>query len=90
MTTAADRGERSLGRLPRNLSLGAPVQARRGYLTLGQARYTFHKPTAAVDGRGGVRLHDLQHTCASLVIRSGASIKVVQKLLGHKSADLTV
>ncbi|MFY2858292.1 hypothetical protein ACOJVU_00200 [Mycobacterium sp. THU-M104] len=32
-----------------------------GYLTLGQARYTFQKATAAVDGCDGVRLHDARH-----------------------------
>ncbi len=32
-----------------------------GYLTLAQARYTFQKATAAVDGCGGIRLHDLRH-----------------------------
>lgn len=61
-----------------------------GYLTLGQARYTFQKATAVVDGCGGVRLHDLRHTCASLAISSGANVKVVQRLLGHKTAVLTL
>lgn len=61
-----------------------------GYLTLGQARYQFQKATALVDGCSNVRLHDLRHTCASLAISSGANIKVVQKLLGHKSATLTL
>ena len=32
------------------------------------------------------RTHDLRHTCASLAISAGANVKVVQKLLGHKSA----
>lgn len=65
--------------------------ARRGdYLTLGQARYTFQKAIAAVEGCEGVRLHDLRHTCASLAIKSGANVKVVQKLLGHKTAVLTL
>ncbi|MGE5696839.1 MAG: tyrosine-type recombinase/integrase [Candidatus Sericytochromatia bacterium] len=63
---------------------------RGGYLTLGQARYTFTKATTAVDGCGGVRLHDLRHTCASLAISSGANVKVVQRLLGHKTAVLTL
>jgi integrase len=31
-----------------------------GHLTLGQARYTFQKAVAAVDGCAGVRLHDLR------------------------------
>lgn len=61
-----------------------------GYLTLGQARYQFQKAAAAVDGCDGVRLHDLRHTCAAMAISSGANIKVVQKLLGHKSATLTL
>jgi integrase len=61
-----------------------------GHLTLGQARYTFAKATAAVDGCGGVRLHDLRHTCASLAISAGANVKVVQRLLGHKTAVLTL
>jgi integrase len=60
------------------------------YLTLGQARYAFQKATAAVEGSDGVRLHDLRHTCASLAIRSAANVKVVQKLLGHKTATLTL
>lgn len=64
--------------------------SRGGYLTLGQARYTFQKATTAVDGCDGVRLHDCRHTCASLAIKSGANVKVVQKLLGHKTAVLTL
>jgi integrase len=60
-----------------------------GHLTLGQARYTFAKATIAVDGCNGVRLHDLRHTCASLAISAGANVKVVQRLVGHKTAVLT-
>jgi integrase len=37
-----------------------------------------------------VRLHDLRHTCASLAISAGANVKVVQRLLGHKAAVLTL
>ncbi len=36
------------------------------------------------------RLHDLSHTCASLAIQTGVNVKVVQRLLGHKSATLTL
>jgi hypothetical protein len=61
-----------------------------GFLTLGQARYAFTKATNTVDGAHGVRLHDLRHTCASLAISSGANVKVVQRLLGHKTAVLTL
>ena len=55
-----------------------------------QARYTFAKAVTAVGGIDGVRLHDLRHSCASLAISSGANVKVVQKLLGHKTAVLTL
>ncbi len=61
-----------------------------GFLPLGEGRYWFDKATAAVDGCAGLRLHDLRHTCASLAIRAGANVKVVQRLLGHKTATLTL
>lgn len=67
-----------------------PLRERGENLTLGQAHYAFKRATAAVDGCGGVRLHDLRHTCASLAISSGANVKVVQRLLGHKTAVLTL
>ena len=35
-------------------------------------------------------LHDLRHTAASLAISAGANVKVVQKMLGHKSAAMTL
>lgn len=60
-----------------------------GYLTLGQARYTFAK-AAAVEGCKGVRLHDLRHTCASLAISSGTNVKVVQKLVRRRGSALSV
>jgi integrase len=34
--------------------------------------------------------HAVLHTCASLAISEGANVKVVQKLLGHKSAVLAL
>ena len=37
-----------------------------------------------------LRVHDLRHSAASLAIASGASIKVVQTQLGHRSATLTL
>ncbi|MHA6759745.1 tyrosine-type recombinase/integrase [Streptacidiphilus sp. PAMC 29251] len=38
----------------------------------------------------GVTPHVLRHTAASLAIASGADVKVVQTMLGHKSATLTL
>lgn len=37
-----------------------------------------------------LRVHDLRHTAASFMIRSGADVKRVQKQLGHRSAVLTL
>ncbi|MGH9183045.1 MAG: tyrosine-type recombinase/integrase [Acidimicrobiales bacterium] len=37
-----------------------------------------------------LRVHDLRHTCASLAIAAGADVKVLQRMLGHASAALTL
>ncbi len=74
-----------------NAALAFP--SRRGHekhLPLGEARYWFDKAVAVVEGCAGVRIQDLRHTCASLSISAGANVKVVQRLLGHKSATLTL
>lgn len=38
----------------------------------------------------GFHPHELRHTAASLAIASGADLKVVQQMLGHKSATMTL
>jgi integrase len=37
-----------------------------------------------------LRVHDLRHTAASLMIPSGAGVKVVQQQLGHRTATMTL
>jgi len=37
-----------------------------------------------------LRIHDLRHTCASLMISAGASVKAVQMALGHSTALITL
>jgi integrase len=37
-----------------------------------------------------LRIHDLRHTCASLLIRHGASVKAVQQQLGHSTPTVTL
>ncbi|WP_370066484.1 tyrosine-type recombinase/integrase [Streptacidiphilus sp. MAP5-3] len=52
-----------------------------------------HYKTALVTaglGDMGITLHKLRHTAASLAIASGADVKVVQTMLGHKTATLTL
>lgn len=55
---------------------------------------------SAKEGKGGeepttpvfprVTAHALRHTAASLAIRAGANVKVVQRMLGHSSAAMTL
>lgn len=48
--------------------------------------------TSAVEraGLAPLRLHDMRHTCASLAIAAGADVKVLQRMLGHASATMTL
>jgi integrase len=41
-------------------------------------------------GHPTLRVHDLRHTAASLWLGSGADSKVVQRILGHASAAMTM
>jgi integrase len=47
-------------------------------------------PAAAAAGVDGLTPRELRHTCASLAIAAGANVKVLQTLLGHKTATLTL
>jgi integrase len=48
----------------------------------------------ASPSRGGLpealRLYDLRHSCASLLIAQSASVKAVQAQLGHATASITL
>jgi integrase len=47
----------------------------------------------ALDAAGlarSVRIHDLRHTCASLLIRQGVHPKAIQHHLGHSSINITM
>jgi hypothetical protein len=37
-----------------------------------------------------ITAHDLRHTAASLSIAAGTNVKVIQRMLGHKSAAMTL
>lgn len=45
---------------------------------------------AAEIGVPGLHPHELRHTAASLAIAAGADVKVVQQMLGHKTATMTL
>lgn len=51
---------------------------------------TYDPAVAAAGLPKGLWVHDLRHTAASLAVHSGASVKSVQRMLGHASAALTL
>jgi integrase len=60
-----------------------------GYLKNHEFRKVFN-PAAKKAGVAELTPQELRHTCASLAIRSRASIKTVQRLLGHATATMTL
>lgn len=61
-----------------------------GYVHLENFRKRVWLPAIEQAGLAPLRIHDLRHTCASLAIASGADVKVLQRMLGHASASLTL
>lgn len=59
------------------------------YLRLENFRRRAWQPAVRATGLAPLR-RDLRHTCASLAIAAGADVKVLQRMLGHSSAALTL
>ena len=67
------------------------VDPRRSRMTAGPELPSGPLRRAAVEvGLAGLTPHELRHTAASLEIASGASVKAVQSMLGHASAQMTL
>jgi integrase len=71
------------------------TSANGGFLRPGNSRNGWfqaavRRRTAADTDMRRVTPHDLRHTAASLAISAGANVKVVQRMLGHKSAKVTL
>ena len=47
-------------------------------------------PVLKAAGLRKVRLHDLRHSCVSLLLTLGVHTKLVQEMLGHSSYQLTM
>jgi integrase len=75
------------GKDPRDLVFTAPQG---GPLRLRNFRRRVFTPAAVEIGKPDLLPHDLRDTAASLAISSGASIKAVQRMLGHASAAMTL
>jgi integrase len=48
------------------------------------------KPLLKRAGLPAIRLHDLRHTCATILLVAGKHPKYVQELLGHASISITL
>ena len=74
-------------RPPEDLLFPAPGG---GVLRNSNFRHRVLTPAAAAVGLAGLSPHDLRHTAASLAIAAGANVKVVQQMMGHASAAMTL
>jgi len=63
---------------------------RGGVLRLRNFRRAGFEPAVTAVQVGPLTPHALRHTAASLAIAAGANVKVVQTMLGHKSATMTL
>lgn len=75
------------GKEPEDLVFTAPLG---GPLRLNAFRKRTFAPAAKAIGKPDLVPHDLRDTAASLAISGGASIKAVQRMLGHASAAMTL
>jgi integrase len=84
---AAALEEHCEGKQPDDLIFTSPLGKT---LRLTNWRKNVFDPACQAAGIEVLRPHDLRHTAASLAIRSGANVKVVQQMLGHASAAMTL
>ena len=79
--------EHVAGKTPADLVFQSPQG---GVLRASNFRRDVFEPAARAAGLDGLVPHGLRHTAASLAIAAGADVKVVQQMLGHKSATMTL
>ncbi|WP_308159605.1 MULTISPECIES: tyrosine-type recombinase/integrase [Micromonospora] len=63
--------------------------ARRRHVLNNFRRRVFDRPAESI-GLAGLTPHELRHTAVSLAVAEGASVKAVQRMLGHASAAMTL
>ena len=56
----------------------------------GQTKRSWLKTAISESGVPHLTVHALRHTAASLAVQSGASVKAIQRMLGHASAAMTL
>lgn len=87
----AEVGGRAVFSTPKSHQVrSVPIPPRGGLLRLQNFRHTVFDRAARAAALDGLTPHSLRHTAASLAITSGADVKVVQQMLGHASATMTL
>ena len=81
--------ERLKAELPDDPNALVFPRQRGGILPIEEYRNVFDKACQEV-GIVGLTPHGLRHTTASLAISAGANVKVLQRMLGHASAAMTL
>lgn len=84
---AAELSEHLAGKSPADLVFTSPEG---GVLRNTNFRPRFFDPATERAGIPGLTPHELRRTAASLAIKAGANVKVVQQMLGHASAAMTL
>ncbi len=83
--------ERSAGLRPSDLMFGSGGQhPRRPHTTRGWLAGALRGAQLIDPEMPTVSPHELRHTAASLAVSAGANVKAVQRMLGHKSAAMTL
>ena len=88
-TTTEPVWQRLKDELPDDGNVLVFPRQRGGLLPIEEYRRAFDKACAEV-GIEGLTPHGLRHTTASLAISAGANVKVVQRILGHATAAMTL
>lgn len=103
---AANTKQRRIHRVPISAETAALVRTRRAVVPDGcewlfpgdaegkdqpvQEIRRFWRNIQVQAGLPGVRIHDLRHTFASLLVSGGASLEMIGKLLGHTQSSTTM
>ncbi|GAB3303995.1 tyrosine-type recombinase/integrase [Epidermidibacterium keratini] len=74
------------GRGPSELIFPGP----KGHMTIPNHERNWFQGARRRAGLERLTPHDLRHTAASLAVQAGANVKVLQRMLGHESAAVTL
>ena len=86
---ADELGQLAAGRKADELLFTAPEGGPLRYANFRSRTFDPAVKAAGLEGLG-ITPHKLRHTAASLAIAAGADVKVVQTMLGHKDASMTL